>query len=166
MNLLGQLHVETPSDREIVLTRGFNAPRRLVFDAFTKPELVRRWMLGPGGWVFAVCDIDLRVGGKYRFVWRRESGQEEMGMGGIYREIVPGEKLVSNELFDEDWTGGETLATLTLVEENGQTLMTQTVLYSSRQARDGALKSGMVDGLTVGFELLDEVLAGELAKEG
>ena len=163
MNLLGQLVVETPSEREIVLKRAFNAPKHLVFDAFTKPELVRRWMLGPGGWVFAVCDIDLRVGGKYRFVWRRESGQEEMGMGGIYREIVPTEKLVSTELFDEDWTGGETLVTAAFTEENGQTLLTQTVLYASTEGRNGALQSGMTEGMSVGFARLDEVLAEQSA---
>ena len=79
------LIVTTPSECEIVITRVFNAPRNLVFDCWTKPELLRRWMLGPEDWIFAVCEIDLKVGGKYRFVWRNSEGNE-MGMGGVYRE--------------------------------------------------------------------------------
>src|SRR5882762_11877589 len=100
--------VSTPPDREIEVERDFNAPRQLVFDAFTKPELVRRWLLGPDGWTMPVCEIELRVGGAYRYVWRHADGKE-MGMGGIYREIVPEERLVCTELFDEAWYPGEAL---------------------------------------------------------
>jgi len=85
------LKVTAPGDREIVMTREFNAPRRMVFDAFTKPELVKQWLLGPPGWSMPVCEIDLKVGGAYRYVWRRDSDGTEMGMGGVYREIVPQE---------------------------------------------------------------------------
>lgn len=158
---IGQLDIETPSDREIVIRRGFDAPRNLVFAAFTKPELVRRWMLGPGGWIFTACEIDLRVGGRYRYEWRQESGSAEMAVTGIFREIVAGEKLVSNETFDEDWTGGETLATVTFEEEDGRTLLTQTILHASREGRDMALQSGMAEGIDVGFGLLDALLAEE-----
>jgi len=108
MNSPGGLIVTTPSDREIVMTRVFKAPRKLVFDAWTKPELVRRWLLGPPGWTMPVCEIDLRVGGAYRFVWLGQDGTT-MGMGGVYREIVIPERIVNTQLFDQDWTGGETL---------------------------------------------------------
>src|SRR5271169_5383315 len=93
-------------DCEIVVTRVFDAPRRLVFDAFTKPELVRRWLLGPDGWTMPVCEIDLKVGGAYRYVWRKESVGLEMGMGGVFREIISPEKLVATEKFDDAWYAG------------------------------------------------------------
>ena len=158
-----KLTITTPGDREIVITRAFDAPRRLVFDAYTKPDLVRRWLLGPSGWTMPVCEIDLRVGGKFRYLWRKDSGTE-MGMGGIYREIVAPERLVCTELFDDDWTGGETLSTLVLMEQGGKTTVTQTVLYASRKARDGALATGMTEGLEAGYERLDELLASTSAR--
>src|SRR5216684_1490495 len=117
------LKVTTRGDREIVMTRDFDAPRRLVFDALSKPELVKQWLLGPPGWSMPVCEIDLRVGGAYRYVWRHSSGKE-MGMGGVYREIVPQERLIYTELFDEAWYPGESLITTTLVEQGGRTTMT------------------------------------------
>lgn len=158
MKGLTTLAVTTPSDREISMTRIFNAPRRLVFEAYTRPYLLSRWLLGPEGWTMPVCEIDLAVGGRYRYVWRHKDGRE-MAMGGVYREIVVPERLVTTELFDEDWTGGETLSTLMLLEQGGMTTMTTTVLYASQQARDGALRSGMTDGLETGYSRLDEVLA-------
>src|SRR5881628_2069514 len=91
--------VTIPTDRQILIARDFKAPRQLVFDAFTKPELVRRWLLGPSGWSMPVCEIDLRVGGKYRYVWRNDSDGTEMGMGGVYCDIVVPERLVTTERF-------------------------------------------------------------------
>lgn len=158
------LQITTPSDREIVMTRAFDAPRHLVFDCFTKPELLKRWMTGPDGWTFAVCEIDLKVGGKFRYVWCQTDGTE-MGMGGEFREIVVPERIVNTELFDQDWTGGETLVTLELTEQNGKTTTITTVLYSSQIARDGALKSGMEDGLTAGYDRLDDILGSPLAAQ-
>ena len=155
---MSALKVTTPTDREVVITRVFNAPRRLVFDAHTKPELVRRWLLGPPGWTMPICEIDLRVGGKYRYVWRGPKG-ESMGMGGVHREILAPARLVSTQLFDEDWTGGETVGTLVLTEQGGKTTLTQTVLYASKEARDGALRTGMTDGMEAGYVRLDELLA-------
>jgi uncharacterized protein YndB with AHSA1/START domain len=152
------LQVTTPSDREIAMTRVFNAPRRLVFDAWTKPELVKQWLLGPPGWTMPVCEIDLRVGGRYRFVWRGPDGAE-MGMGGVHKEIVVPERIVNTQLFDQDWTGGETIGTLLLVEHDGKTTVTNSVLYSSKEARDNALKSGMADGVEMGYVRLDKLLA-------
>ncbi len=159
MNGKAKLEITTPTEREIVMTRAFDAPRHLVFDAWTQPELVRQWMLGPDGWTMPVCEIDLRVGGKYRYVWRRESTASEMGLSGTFREVQAPERLVSTEIFDEDWTGGEALSTLVLTERDGKTTATNTVLYASGEARDGALKSGMADGVSVGYDRLDEVLA-------
>jgi uncharacterized protein YndB with AHSA1/START domain len=93
--------VSTPSDREIRVTRDFDARRRLVFDAFTKPEHVRRWLLGPPGWTMPLCEIDLRVGGAYRYVWRSEQDGSQMALGGVFREITPVERLVATEKFDD-----------------------------------------------------------------
>ncbi len=153
-----KLKVDTPSDREIRITRVFDAPRPLVFDCWTKPELLRRWLTGPPGWTFVVCEVDLRVGGAYRFVWRGPDGTE-MGMGGVHREVVPPERIVTTQLFDQDWTGGEAVGTLVLTEKDGLTTATDTILYSSRAARDGALKSGMEQGMEAGYARLDELLA-------
>ena len=154
----GNMKVTTPTDREIVMTRVFDAPRNLVFDAHTKPELLKRWLHGPDGWLLTVCEIDLKVGGKYRYVWRHTDGRE-MGMGGVYREIVPPERLVTTELFDEDWTGGEVLGTLILSEQNGKTTLTNTLLYPSKDARDAVLKSGMERGVAASYDRLEGVLA-------
>jgi uncharacterized protein YndB with AHSA1/START domain len=152
------LKVAVRGDREIVMTREFNAPRRLVFDAFTKPDLVKQWLLGPPGWSMPVCEIDLKVGGAYRYVWRRDSDGTEMGMGGVYREILPPERIVSTEVFDKAWYPGEALGTIVLSEQSGKTTVTQTVLYQSREARDGVLKSGMESGVSASYERLAQLV--------
>jgi uncharacterized protein YndB with AHSA1/START domain len=156
---MNTLQITTPSDREIAMTRVFAAPRTLVYDAHTRPELVRQWLLGPPGWTMPVCDMDVRVGGTYRWVWRRDSDGTTMGMGGVYREVVAPERLVATEKFDEAWYPGEGLNTLVLVEHNGRTTLTQTMRYESREARDAVLKSGMQEGVTAGYERLDALLA-------
>jgi uncharacterized protein YndB with AHSA1/START domain len=153
----GKLIVTTPSDGEIAMTRVFDAPRKLVFDAWTKPELVRRWLLGPPGWTMPVCEIDLRVGGAYRFEWLGQDGTR-MGMGGVYREIVIPERIVNTQLFDADWTGGETVGTLLFTEQGGKTTLTNSVLYSSREVRDAALRTRMAEGVEAGYARLDEIL--------
>jgi uncharacterized protein YndB with AHSA1/START domain len=162
----GNLKLTTSGDREIVMTRVFDAPRRLVFDAFTKPELVKRWLLGPPGWTMPVCEIDLKVGGTYRYVWRKSDGHE-MGMGGVYREIAAPERLVATERFDEAWYPGEAVGTLVLSEQGGTTTITQTMLYQSREARDAVLKSGMEQGVAQSYDRLAELLAspGEVGRE-
>jgi len=152
------MKVATQGDREIVITRNFDAPRSLVWDAHTKPELVKRWLLGPPGWTMPVCEIDLRIGGKYRYVWRSQDGTE-MGMGGVHREIVAPERLVSTQLFDQDWTGGEALGTLVLTERDGKTTLTNTVRYSSNAARTAVLQTPMEQGMGAGYDRLEEVLA-------
>jgi len=164
----GSLKLTTRGEREIVMTREFNAPRRLLFDAFTKPEMVRQWLLGPPGWSMPVCEIDLKVGGKYRYVWQQASDGTEMGMGGVYREIVAPERLVSTEKFDEAWYPGEAVGTIVLSEQGGKTTVTQTILYESREARDAVLKSGMEKGLAASYDrladTLDSVRTGGLEK--
>ncbi|MDQ3809254.1 MAG: SRPBCC domain-containing protein, partial [Chloroflexota bacterium] len=109
------IDVTTPSDREIRVTRVFDAPRSLIFDCHTKPDLVRRWLLGPPGWSMPVCEIDLRVGGQYRYVWRNDVDGREFSIGGEYREVVPPERIVHTERYegDEGGEGGEALSTLT-----------------------------------------------------
>jgi uncharacterized protein YndB with AHSA1/START domain len=158
MKNVGNLIVSASGDREIVMTRSFNAPRNLVFDAFTKPELIKRWLLGPDGWTMPVCEVDLRVGGKYRYVWRKENDGTEMGMGGVYREIVPNERIVNTEKFDQAWYPGEAVDTLELQEQGGKTTVTQTVRYDSRVIRDNVLKSPMESGVARSYDRLEEVL--------
>jgi len=153
---IGLLEITTPSDREIAMTRVFNAPARLVFDAWTKPELIRRWLGVRAGWTMAVCEVDLRVGGAYRFVWR--GPDMTMGMGGMYREVVPPTRLVSTEKFDEAWYEGEALDTMVLVEREGKTTVTTTVRYVSREVRDAVIKSGMATGVAEGYDKLAELL--------
>jgi uncharacterized protein YndB with AHSA1/START domain len=156
---MGNLKVTTPSDREIAMTRVFDAPRRLMWDALTKPELLQRWLLGPPGWSLPVCEIDLRVGGRYRYVWRHDRDGTEMGMGGVYREVVAPQRLVATEKFDDAWYPGEGVGTLVLVEQGGRTTLTQTMLYESRAARDAALKTGMEQGVAASYDRLADVLA-------
>jgi uncharacterized protein YndB with AHSA1/START domain len=151
------LEVTTPSEREIAMTRVFDAPRELVFDAWTKPELLKRWLGVRNGWSMAECEVDLRVGGAYRYVWRGPDGAE-MGMGGVYREIVAPERLVATERFDDAWYPGEALDTITLVEEDGRTTATTTVLYESREIRDAVLESGATTGVGESYDALEEVL--------
>jgi len=164
MKNTGALRVTMPTDREIAMTRVFDAPRRLVFDAHTKPELVKRWLGVFGGWSLAVCEIDLKVGGTYRYLWRGPDGAQ-MGMRGVYREIVPPERLVATEVFDESWYPGEALDTTVLVERGGQTTLTITVLYASKEARDAVLKTPMEQGMAAGYDKLAELLASTLAQE-
>jgi uncharacterized protein YndB with AHSA1/START domain len=158
MKNIGGMTITTSGDREVVITRSFNAPRTLVWDAHTKPELIKRWLSGPPGWTLAVCEMDLTVGGKYRWVWHGPHG-EVMGMGGVHRQIAPPEKIVNTQLFDEDWTGGEAIGTLILAERDGKTTLTNTILYSSREARDAVLKTPMEQGMAMGYDRLAEVLA-------
>ena len=153
----GTTTLTMPSDREVVLTRTFDAPRRLVFDAYTDPEHVAHWLLGPDGWTMPVCEIDLRPGGRWHFVWRAADGAE-MEMRGVYREIVPPERLVNTESWGDDWP--ETLNTLTLTEEDGRTTIAQSVVYPSKEARDRALGTGMKDGAAMSFDRLATYLRG------
>jgi uncharacterized protein (TIGR03086 family) len=152
------LSIESQGDRELVMTRAFNAPRRLVFEALTTPALVKRWLGVFGGWTMPVCEIDLRVGGAYRYVWHGPDGAT-MGLGGVYREIVPPARIVATESFDEAWYPGEAVGTTVLTEQGEMTTLTITVAYASAEARDGVLASNMEHGVSAGYDTLDTVLA-------
>ncbi|HYP08598.1 MAG TPA: SRPBCC family protein [Bryobacteraceae bacterium] len=152
------LTVELFGDCEIVMTRDFNAPRHLVYQALTEPDLVKRWLFGPDGWSMDVCEIDLRVGGKYRYGWRHQNGKT-MAMGGEFQEISAPERLVATEAFDESWYPGNAIDTTVLTENAGRTRLTLTVEYESKEARDGVLKTGMADGMSLGYDRLEQVLA-------
>jgi uncharacterized protein YndB with AHSA1/START domain len=152
----GDLTIAAHSDREIIMKRTFNAPCNLVFEAHTKPELLKRWLGVRGGWTLAVCEIDLRVGGRYRYVWRKESKGIDMGAGGVYREIVRPEKWVCTEQFDDPWYPGESLLTSVLDEHNGKTTLTTTMLYESPEARQSPMESGLAES----YDMLAELLNG------
>lgn len=156
-----QLTVTTPSDREVQLTRLFDAPAALVYEAHTQPELLKRWLGVHNGWSLAVCEIDLKVGGAYRYLWRGPNGAE-MGMRGTLRELVPGKRIVATEKFDESWYPGEAVSIITMTEEGEQTRLTITVKYGSREARDIVLQTPMAEGMTAGYNVLAAALA-ELA---
>ncbi|GAA4052098.1 SRPBCC domain-containing protein [Nonomuraea soli] len=143
----------TPTDRSIVITRAFDAPRALVYDAWTKPDLLMRWY-GADGWRLVECEIDLRPGGRWRY-YSIGPGGEGMGSSGVYREVVPGERLVTTEVFDEQSYPGEALNT---IEFTGDTLVTITLTYDSRAIRDIQLRYPMERGITQAFRRLDRVL--------
>jgi uncharacterized protein YndB with AHSA1/START domain len=154
-NSPGSTTFTMPSDVEIAMSRVFDAPRRLLWDAWTNPDHVPQWMTGPEGWTMPVCEIDLRPGGAWHFVWRRANGAE-MAMDGKYLEVEPPSRLVMTETWGKEWP--ETVNTLTLVESNGRTTMTQTMRYPSKAARDAAFQTGMQDGASVSFERLAKYL--------
>jgi len=153
----GALTVAARGDLEIVMTRSFNAPRRLVWAAYTKPELLKRWLLGPDGWYFITCEVDLRVGGKYRYVWKNDEKNQTLGLGGEYREINAPGKLICTEKFDD--FPGEAVSTLELAEHNGVTTLINTVRSPNREARDGMLATGMEKGVGRSYDRLDDVLS-------
>jgi uncharacterized protein YndB with AHSA1/START domain len=159
MKVSGTLKVTTPTDREIAMTRVFDAPRDLVFQALTRPELLRRWLGVRGGWSMEVCEIDLKVGGAYRYVWRKEATGTEMAMGGVFREIAKPARLVQTETFDDPWHPGAAVTTTTLTEQDGRTTLTAITLYDSKQIRDDVLKSPMETGVAESYDVLDRVLA-------
>jgi uncharacterized protein YndB with AHSA1/START domain len=158
-----KLQVVANGDREIVITREFNAPRALVWRAMTEPALLKRWLGAFAGWTFEVCDIDLRVGGTYRYLWRGPDGMA-MGMRGTYREIVPNERIVQTERFDEAWYPGEAVETAALTERDGRTTLTTTVVYDTKEARDGVLESPMATGMEAGYTALDALIASGLGE--
>lgn len=156
MKNTGSLKVTTPSDCEILLTREFYAPRQMVWDSFTKPDLVKRWF-GPRGWSLAVCEIDLKVGGHWRYVLQGPDGTK-MGMRGVYREIMPLQRTVYTESFD-DFPGDEAIVTTTFVEQGGKTTIAANILYASQTVRDAVIQSGMEHGAAETYDKLAELLA-------
>lgn len=166
------VEVSTPSDREVVVTRTFAAPRELVWDAHTKPELLKRWLLGPEGWSMPYCTVDLRVGGKYRYVWRNDTEGQEFGSHGEHLEIDPHAKIVTTERMDgldgqplnyekPVDVGDPSINTLTLAESGGRTTLVIAMVFPSKEIRDMAVGSGMTDGMAAGYDRLDAVLDAE-----
>jgi uncharacterized protein YndB with AHSA1/START domain len=146
--------VTSPSDTDICLTRLFDAPRALVFEAMVKPEHIRRWWGALGdGYSVPVCEVDLRIGGTWRFVNRHPKG--EVAFHGVYREIAPPERLVYTELM-EPYPDGSVVS-VELTEEAGKTRMTVTASYPSKQVRDMVLTSGMERGAALSYDRLEEV---------
>lgn len=159
----GKLKITAEGDREIVMTREFKAPRRMIFEAWTKPELLKRWLAGPEGWEMTVCTIDLRVGGTYRYEWHKASTGETMGMGGEYREIVPDERIVATEKFDMSWYPGGAMVTSVLAEKDGITTLISTVTYDTKEAREVVLRSPMETGVEASYARLERMLETNFA---
>lgn len=153
----GETTFTTPSDREFCATRAFDAPRELVWKAYTDPEHLKQWMGGYEGWAWVACEVDLRPGGAYRFEWRKDDGSE-LAISGVHQEVEPPARLVATESWGPGWP--DALNTLLFTEEDGRTTLTVTVLYPSKEARDAAIATGMSDGMSVSFDQLDRVIAG------
>jgi len=157
--------VSTPSETEVRVVRTFDAPADLVWQAYTEPELMQRWLLGPPGWSMPVCEMDVRVGGAFRWRWKSDEDGAEFGFHGEFREVEPPKRLVHTEIFDpgdlqESMGEGGALITVTFAEKGDQTTMTLTIQYQSKADRDAALSTGMTDGMEMSYRRLDEVLAG------
>ena len=151
----GALTLTTPSDTEVVVARTFDAPRGLVWKAYTEPEHITQWMLGPADWTMPVCELELRPGAPYRFGWRKDDGQE-MEITGVVREVSPPERLVITESWGSDWP--EALNTIAFSEEDGRTTITTTIVYPSKEVRDAALGTGMADGMGMSYDRLEALL--------
>ena len=154
------LEVTLPNDREVRVVRSFNAPRELVWDAHTKPELVRRWSLGPDGWSMIVCEMDVRVGGAFRWRWKSDAEGTQFGFFGKFIEVTRPAKLVHDENYDPGDIGGPTSSEPAIItndfeEKDGVTTMVLTMVFPSKEARDGAMASGMTDGMEIGYARLD-----------
>lgn len=155
---MSKLRLSSLGDREITMKRTFGAPAQRVFDAMTEPDLVQNWLHGPDGWTLPICEIDLRVGGEYRYVWKNTNDGQEMGMGGVYQEIQAPTRLVNTEKFDVAWYPGESLITHVFDERDGETHYTATIRYESTEARDGVLASDMESGVAMSYDRLDTLL--------
>lgn len=158
MTHLTNLNVTTPSEREIMMRRVFEAPRERVFEALTRPELLKQWFSTPPRWELAECTLDLRTGGTYRYVWRSPDGGE-IGMGGTFLEVEVPERIIQTEVFDNPWFEGDATGMLFVVEHEGHTTLIQTVSYISQAVRDAVLDSPMTDGVEAAYDRLAALLA-------
>lgn len=158
--------VSLPSDHEVSVVRTFNAPRALVYEAYTTPALMQRWLLGPPGWTMPVCEMDVRVGGTFQWRWRSDEDGSEFGFHGEFLEVEAPVKLRHTENFDpghtgEDMGGGQAMITVRFSERSGVTTVTTLMDYGSKEARDAALSTGMTDGMEISYQMLDGLLAEE-----
>lgn len=155
--------VSLPSDREVLVTRSFDAPRDLVYRAYTEPALFRRWCGATPGWSMPVCEIDARVGGRYRWLWRNDEGTAEFGFFGVFKEVEPNARLVHTETYDAGTLGvgmgdGESVVNVTFSEADGVATVTTLIQYADKETRDESLASGMTDGMEQNYRLLEGVL--------
>jgi uncharacterized protein YndB with AHSA1/START domain len=158
--------VSTPSDTEVLVQRSFDAPAELVWQAYTQPDLMRRWLQGPSGWTMSVCEMDPRVGGAYRWRWRTDDGAQEFGFTGEFREVTPHSMLVHTQIYDPGSLGipmgdGGSLVTVAFSEAGGVTHAATTIRFASKADRDEAMSTGMTEGMEMSYQALDEVLAGQ-----
>jgi uncharacterized protein YndB with AHSA1/START domain len=163
--LIEKAEVSLPSDREVKVVRSFKAPAALVYRAYIEPELLQRWLLGPPGWSMPVCEMDVRVGGKFRWRWRSDEGGQEFGFHGVFREVKPAERLSHTEIFDPGDVGGEMGEAFVVVgfaEHAGATTVTTLIDFGSLAARDAAVATGMTDGMEMGYARLDDWLASQV----
>ena len=162
MTTLTKAQVSFPSDSAVKVTRQFKAPRELVYKAYTTPALVKRWLLGPPGWTMPLCEMDVRIGGAYRWRWRSDEDGKEFGFHGTFQEVAPPAKIVHTEVYDPGDVGGEmgngALIIVELTEKNGVTTLTSVMDFGSKEARDAALSTGMTDGMETSYQLLDALL--------
>lgn len=160
-----QAQVTSPSDREVQVTRQFNAPRQLVWDAHTKPELMHKW-LGYDGWDMPVREMDVRVGGKYRWQWKNKEDGSQFGFFGVFTEVSAPSKLTHEQYFDPGDVGGTMpvgdpcVVSLQLSEREGVTTLVCTMRFASREARDNAVSTGMTDGMEFSYTRLDDLCSG------
>lgn len=156
--------VSLPSDTEVRVSRSFNAPRALVWRAYTEPKLVTQWLLGPPGWTMPVCEMDVRVGGKYLWRWRSDADGKEFGFHGVFEDVSKPAKIVHTEFYDPGDVGGDmgdgALISVEFVEKNGITTMISTMDFKTKDARDAAVSTGMTDGMEMGYQRLDGLLPG------
>jgi uncharacterized protein YndB with AHSA1/START domain len=145
----------TPTDHQVVVTRVVRAAREVAFDVFTSPKHLPHWMTGPEGWTMPVCEVDLRPGGTWHYVFRKSDGAE-MDMRGSFREVKRPELVVSTERWGPEWP--ETVNRIEFTERDGLTTMTMTITYPSREARDAALKTGMKDGMETSYARMDRYI--------
>ena len=160
----GTLQLTKPSDRELQIKRMFAGPRERVFAAFTEPELLKRWFFGKPGGTLAVCDVALKAGDSFRYVWRDPEGSE-MGMSGVCLEIKRPERIVATEKWDWPWYPGDATGTITLTEEGGVTTLTQTIRYESQLARDMVLQTMIEHAMALGYERLAELLKSQTSEQ-
>jgi uncharacterized protein YndB with AHSA1/START domain len=162
---MDKAQVSMPSDKEVEVVRSFRSPKAIVYRAYTEPALVRRWLLGPPGWTMPVCEMDLRVGGGYRWRWRSNDDATEFGFFGVFKKVEPGVQIVHTQTYDAGTVGGsmgdgEATVTITFAEAGGVTTVRTLIAYNSKASRDASVSTGMTDGMEQSYALLEKLLSG------
>lgn len=162
---MNRSEVSTPNDTSVLVQRSFDAPASLVWRAYVEPELLARWCTGVPGWSMPVCEMDVRVGGQYRWRWRNDADGMEFGFVGEFLEVVTEAKLVHTQIFDPGTLGGSmgeghSIITVGFKESDGITRVSTTIVYASKDDRDAALSTGMTDGMEISYQKLDEIASG------